>query len=82
MAMKLCPISKCKACGYSLYTEFGGTRVYLGCNKVAPSRAFDFGPTPAEARDHLNGPQTIPDWCPLPDAPEEPKAKCEEAKPE
>ena len=71
--MKLCPIDKCRACGYAAWTpntDFdpkgrgeNRSRIYVGCHKVEPCKAFDYG-------TNIYGPESIPDWCPLPDAPE------------
>ena len=73
---KLCPISKCRACGYARYeanvgyvvpektlTVINHARIYRGCGKIDPVRPFDYGV-------NIFGPEEIPDWCPLPDAPE------------
>lgn len=68
---KVAEFSKCKACPFVMYTdipypgnESGLSRIilvrrFVGCHQANPTRYF-FNDVDIE---------TIPEWCPLPDAP-------------
>jgi hypothetical protein len=71
---KVAAFSKCRACPYAAWmpnrdyrpedTLIGEnrSRIYVGCNKTADRRGFD-------ADQNIYGPDSIPGWCPLPNAP-------------
>lgn len=84
--MKLVKIKHCYGCPHAAFMFNEGyvvsknegfepigdrTRIYVGCHAVSPPRSFDYGAG-------VFSPKVIPDWCPLPDAPE----KKQEEKPE
>jgi hypothetical protein len=77
--MKLATIDHCGACPHAAFMRNVGhvvtnedsyeplgdrSRIYIGCNKCEPPRPFDFGAG-------VFSPRSLPDWCPLPDAPKE-----------
>jgi hypothetical protein len=73
---KVAQFNKCKACPYARWmpnidfvlnkSNLGEnrSRIYVGCGGLADHRGFD-------ADMNIYGPETIPEWCPLSDAPKD-----------